>query len=57
MPTRQKKRYSAWAKKKNSSGPFVTSVIYADSLKEAQKWFEENNYLLDGRVSLSKVRK
>jgi len=56
MAKKIKKRYAAWARKKGSKNPFVISVIYAYSIKDAKKYFEENKYEIDGRVFLSKVK-
>ena len=44
-----KKKFGALARKSKLE-PFVTCVIYAESLDDAIKWFGENSYEVDGKV-------
>lgn len=44
------KKFGALARKKNWNTPFVTSIIYAETLEAAKLWFGENNYEVDGNV-------
>lgn len=44
------KKYGALARERNTKKPFVTCIIYAESLEAAKLWFGENNYEVDGNV-------